>query len=93
MSIVCVVVGIVGAVWCISSCVTRGATLGVTLGGLPWFSFCVACTLGAGFCCWIFLVGYQSFVGTPACFGLDGNYFVPLRCPLCMLGFFSCLLV
>ena len=38
----CVVVEIFGDMWLISSCVTGFTTLGVALGGLPGFLFCVA---------------------------------------------------
>ena len=47
VSVLCVDIGIVGAMWFIYSCVTIGTSLGDTLGGIPGFIFC-ACTLVYG---------------------------------------------
>ena len=54
----CVVVRIVGAMWLISSYVTRGTTIDATHRGMQGFTLSlVTCTHGIGVCCWRFIVG------------------------------------
>ena len=78
----CVVIGIFGAMWLIPFYVKIGTNLGATLGGMPGFPFCVDCTPGAGVCCWNFLMGYRCVKGALNFFGLDEISYVPLRRPL-----------
>ena len=80
----CVAIGIVGAVWFISSCVTIGTSLGSTLGGLLGFLFC-ACTLGSGVWCCYCLLGYKFVTGAFTRYGLAATYCLYWRCPLYLL--------
>ena len=47
LAMLCIAIRIVGAMWLISSCVSKGTILSATLGGVPGFCSGVSCTLGA----------------------------------------------
>ena len=64
LAVLYVVVGIVGSMWLISSCVPIGSGIGATLGFLSGFTFYfVTCTLGSVLCCWCYLAWYQYVIG------------------------------
>ena len=75
---------LLGLMWFISSCVTKGTSLGVTLGGLPGFLFCV-CTFGDGVWCCYCILGYLCVTGAFTWYDSDASSSLSWRCPLCLL--------
>ena len=78
----CVAIGIVGAVWLIYSCVTKGTYLVATLVDMPDF-FCV-CTLGSGVCWCCCIMGYRCVTGVLTWSVFSVTYCFPWRRLLCL---------